>query len=434
MKLIAGCLLVCLFPFASQAADLFSSYSLAQKNDPQIRAAEARRNAEHEVRPQALAALLPNVALSGEVKAQQQDVLQSSSGAYNENYATNSLALNISQPLFYKGAWIALEQADDQISKADSDFIVVQQNVMLRVAQAYFAVLAAQDQVTFAETEQKAIAQQLEQAEERLEVGVIAITDVYEVQARFDLAQANVISAHNNLGNAQEALREIIQENPTDLAPLQDQLVLQAPQPEDIDAWSKKAQQNNAAIRAAQLAMDIARKNIAIKQAGHYPTLDLVGSLNRSRSNANFGSDVDSAAIALQLAVPLYRGGSVTSATRRARFEYQAAVEFLEQQRRAVERQVRDAYRGIQTSISRVQALQAAQVSAQAALEATQAGFDAGTRTLVDVLNSQRDIYRAKRDYAQSRYDYILSTLSLLQAAGTLSAADLRKVNAWLQA
>jgi outer membrane protein len=433
MKYLLGTLFVCGLSYAAQAADLMHSYQLAKQNDPQIRAAAASRMASYEARPQALAALLPNVSLSGEANVQDLDVSKSTSGAYDDNYDTNSLALNITQPLYRKDRSVILEQADDQVNKADADYLVAQQGLILRVAQAYFGVLSAQDDVGFAQTEKKAIAQQLEQAKERFDVGLVAITDVYETQARYDQAHASEISALNELGNAHEALREITQQVPDSLAVLQDGMQLVSPEPADINVWSQKARQNNAAIRAAILTSDLAYKNIQLKEAGHHPTLDFVGSLNRSRSDADFGSDTDTGYIGLQLALPIYSGGGVDSSVRQAHYEHQAATESLEQQRRAVERQVRDAYRGIQTSISRVQALQATQTSAQSALDATQAGFEAGTRTLVDVLNSQRDLYRAQRDYAQSRYGYVLNTLSLLQAAGTLSEQDLRQVNAWLE-
>jgi outer membrane protein len=294
-------------------------------------------------------------------------------------------------------------------------------------------VLSAKDTLAFAQAEKKAIARQLDQAKERFDVGLVAITDVNEAQARYDQSRANEISARNGVNTAVEALREIVANASQKLDGLKPKIPLVPANPADIEHWASVAQQQNPAIQSARLASEIAHKNISAQYAGHYPTLDLVGSLTRARSNSPYGSDVDSGAIGLQLAVPIYSGGGVTSATRQARYQYEAATETLDQQRRAVGRQVRDAYRGIETSISRVKALKATEVSALSALEATQAGFEAGTRTLVDVLNSQRDLFAAMRDYAQSRYDYVLNTLSLLQAAGTLSEQDVETVNAWLE-
>ena len=183
----------------------------------------------------------------------------------------------------------------------------------------------------------------------------------------------------------------------------------------------------------ARYDAEIARKEIEVAEAGDSPALDLVGSYGINRTNADFGSDSNSALVGLQISLPLYTGGGVQASARQARYRYEAAQEVLEQRRRAVQTQVGNAYRGVVSSVSRVAALDAARVSAQSALEATEAGFEVGTRTLVDVLNGQRDLFRARRDYAQSRYDYILNTLTLLQAAGTLGEDDVTRVNSWLK-
>lgn len=435
MKYKAALIGALLLPLEANSADLLTLYQQATQTDPQVRAARATRDATREAKPQAMANLLPNVSASGDLSYQDQDVKSSPTrpAGYQDDFSSNSLTLNVVQPLFYKDRMVALKQADDQVEQADADYENAQQGLILRVAQAYFNVLSAKDTLTFAQAEKKAISRQLDQAQERFDVGLVAITDVHEAQARFDQSRANEISAINEVDNAVEALREIVAEAGHDLDGLREDTPLVPPQPAGIDDWSSTAQQQNPRILSAKLATEIARKAIDIRRAGHYPTLDLVGSLNRTRSNATFGTDVDTATIGLQVMVPLYTGGAVDSATREAGYRFEAAQENLDAERRAVARQVRDAYRGIETSISRVQALKATEWSAQSALEATEAGFDAGTRTLVDVLNSQRDLFRAKRDYAQSRYDYVLNTLSLLQAAGTLSEEDVKRVDGWLE-
>ncbi len=426
--------LLCL-PLAAQAVvptDLLAVYDLARHKDPQIRAAQAQKNAAHELRPQALSAVKPNVSMDGALSYQTQDVTSSSTD-YNHSFASNHLTLNLTQPVYRRELFIALDQVDDQLVQADANYAAAEQDLIVRVAQAYFGILSADDDLNFAFSEKTAIAQQLDQAKQRFEVGLIAITDVHEVQSRFDQAEADRISAENALDNARENLREIIQSVPEKLANLLDEIALMPPQPESIDAWSDDAQKYNPAIQAAKLSAAIAHRNISVQRAGYHPSLDLNASMNRSRTESDFGSDTDAATISLQLTIPLFQGGKTGSKIRQARHEYDAEQEILDQQRRAIDRQVRNAYRGIQTSISRVKALLTAQNSAQSALTATQAGFSAGTRTLVDVLNSQRDLYRAKRNYAQSRYDYVLNTLSLLQAVGTLSVDDLRQVNRWLE-
>jgi len=430
MKRIVIATGIALSSLSVSAADLLSLYQQAQDSDPQILAARATRDAGYEVRPQAKAGLLPNISLSGDLSYQKQDILTSPS--IDQNFSSSALALRVVQPLFRKDRSIAVDQADDQVAQADSEYNAAKQALMLRIAQAYFGVLAAQDSQTFAQTEKKAIARQLDQAQQRFDVGLVAITDVHEAQARFDLARANEITAENSLGNAWESLREIISTSPSSLSDMRLDVPLVAPQPASLDEWSTIAQKNNPTIRSASLAADIARKQIDVRYAGHYPSLDVVAALSRSRSGSTVVSDVNSGSIGLQLAVPLYSGGSVNSATRQARHLLTASQQGLDQQRRSVDRQVRNAYRGVQSNISRISALKAAQVSAQSALEATEAGFDVGTRTLVDVLNSQRDLFRAKRDFAQSRYDYVLNTLSLLQAAGTLTVEDMQRVNGWL--
>ncbi len=414
-------------------ADLLELYERAAEKDPQILAARANRDAGKEAEPQAMARLLPEVSAAGNLSYTDQDVKQSVSGTYQDDFGSNSLALNVTQPLFRRDRLIALEQAREQVKQADANYLFAEQDLMIRLAQAYFDVLSAEENLTFTEAEKKAIERQLDQAKERFEVGLVAITDVHEAQARYDQSNANVISARNDVDDALEVLREIVPDAPAALDDLKEKLPMAGPEPRAIDTWAQTAQENNPQITSARFDTEIARKNIEVQRSGHYPSLDLVGSMTRARSHANFGTDADTGSIGLQLAVPLYSGGGVVSATRQARYQFEASQEVLDQARRSVARQVRDAYRGIETSISRVGALNATVRSAMSALEATEAGFEAGTRTLVDVLNSQSALFLARRDFAQARYDYVVNTLRLLQSAGTLSGEDITRVNAWLE-
>ena len=429
-------LVVALFvmlPGMGGAADLKTVYALAGDNDPALRAALANRNASYEAEPIARSQLLPNVALSGEANYTDQDVKSSISGSYHDNYFGANGAIQATQPLYRKDRELQLEQAKDQVAQADVDYAGSIQELIVRVSQAYVGVLSAQDTLEFAGSEKKAIARQLDQAKQRFEVGLIAITGVHEAQARYDQSRADEILAKTNLENAIEALHEITLQVVQPLSQLKAKIPLDPPQPASLEEWTKIALENNPLILSAKYDADIARKQIEVADAGDSPALDLVGSYGINRTGADLGSDSNNAIVGLQLSMPLYTGGGVQASTRQARYRYDAAQELLEQRRRAVQTQVGNAYRGVVSSISRVAALNAAQTSAKSALEATEAGFEVGTRTLVDVLNGQRDLFRAQRDYAVSRYDYILNNLILLQAAGTLSEDDLVRVNTWLK-
>ncbi|MEL6750235.1 MAG: TolC family outer membrane protein [Pseudomonadota bacterium] len=429
-QLFSRCLLIgsSLFPLSTLAADnLWIVYQQARQADPQLQVAAANQAARYEARPRALAALRPTITLNGQLGYQRQHL----AGNAADRYASNNISLNLTQPIYHRAAWLALSQVDKELVQADIQYQVAEQNLMMRLVRAYFGVLGAQDDLRFAQSEKTAIARQLEQARQRFEVGLVAMTDVHEVQARSDQASAALLSAENALDNAHEVLREMTRTPPPALARLQTDITLQAPTTDQ--GWVAQARTHNLTLRSAELVAMIAQDSVGIQQSAHYPTLALTASLSRSDTRSRTGMDNTNRHIGLQLSVPIYQGGSVQAQVRQARFAAQAAQAELTRQQHAVERQVSTAYRGIQTSIGRVQALQAAQVSAQSALDATRAGFDAGTRTLVDVLNSQRDLYRARRDYAQARYQYVLSTLSLYQAVGTLDDTHLQQINHWLE-
>ena len=246
-------------------------------------------------------------------------------------------------------------------------------------------------------------------------------------------SRADLIDAENSVDDAWEALREIIHTPVSTLGTLSEELPLNPPQPDGVEQWSIAAQRDNLSIRAGQRDVEIARQNIDLQSSGHLPTLDLVGSHTLSRSGAPTGFDADTSSVGVELNLPLFAGGGVSSRVRQAGFDLEAAQENLDVTRRAVDRQVRDGYRGVVASISQVEALKAGIVSAQSSLEASEAGLEVGTRTMVDVLSAQRDLYRARSNYANTRYNYVLSGLLLKQAAGSLSRDDLVQLNRWLQ-
>ncbi|MGX2040982.1 TolC family outer membrane protein [Methylocaldum sp. MU1018] len=424
----------------AHAQDLLQTLELALQRDPRLREAEATRNAVLEAKPQSIARLLPTLSITGELNRNsvlskfQQVQLAFIAGARNVGFWNSAASINLTQPIYHHDYWVQLSQADSQIAEAEANYAAEQQNLMLRTARAYFDVLFAQDSRDFALAEQRAIERQLEEAKARFEVGMITITDVHEAQAGYDQARANLIQAENQVDNAREALQEIIGESSAALAGLVEEVPLKGPEPENIEDWSDLAQQSNFGIIAAENRSLVAKKGIDLQFAGHLPSMDLVGSAGFTDNNRPLGIPTEYQAIGMQVNVPMFSGGGVNSRVRQARHEYEAAQENLDGVRRAVKRQVKDAYRGILSAISQVEALRAAVGSSQSALEASEAGLEVGTRTMVDVLAEQRNLFRAKRDYARARYDYIVNSLALKQAAGTLSPEDFALVNQWLRA
>jgi outer membrane protein len=428
----------------SQAEDLMSIYRLALENDPQLQAAKEQLNATRESKSLARSQLLPTLGLGGTYDAIRMDEktqggvsVGDDAYTYNDDpytYRESTLGLNLTQPIYRRDRLVKLEQADSTIAKAEAEFAAAEIDLMVRSTTAYFDILSAEDDLRVANAEREATGRQLEQAQQRFDVGLIAITDVHEAKAAFDAARASEISAENSLDNAWEALFEIIgPQAKTKLAKLGDSLLLNPPVPNRLADWSDTAQQQNYSIIAARSNLNVLEQEIDVSKSGHYPTLDLVGGYLVNRSDSDVATEADSAKIGLSLEVPIYTGGAVSAATRQSRANFRAGQQSLDQTRRAVNRQVRDAFRGVLSTISQVEALKAATISAQSALESTQAGYEVGTRTIVDVLNVQRNLFSSQRDYLNSRYGYILNGLALKSAAGTLSEADLENVNGWLE-
>ncbi|MGM0594809.1 MAG: TolC family outer membrane protein [Pseudomonadota bacterium] len=422
-----------------QAEDLLDIYRLALDNDPQLRAAEAANRAAQQGRDQTRASLLPQVNLSANITRNNQEVTESNAPQFSPtgevDYTSQGYTLSLTQSLYHHDYYVQLRQTDASIARADAEYEATRQGTILRVAQAYFNLLAAEDNLATAEASKRAIEQQLRQTEQRFEVGLSAITDVHEAQAGYDAAVAAELAAQSQLDVAREELRAIIGLAPVSLDPLKDEVPLLNPKPNDIGQWVDRAREQNLSLLAAEAATRVAAEEMNRRKAGHYPTLDLFANLNHNDTTDYDlrGSKTDSTQIGVQLNVPIYSGGLTTAQTREARELYAQATETLEQQRRTTTRDTRSAYLAVTTGISQVKARRQALSSAQTALEATQAGFEVGTRTAVDVLNAQQARFQAQSEYYRARYDYILATLQLKQAAGTLNEADLAEVNNWLK-
>jgi outer membrane protein len=415
-----------------EAQNLLETYELALQNNPVLKQAQANQSAIGESKDQSIARFLPNISATGASNRVVQTNSKSSIAAFfpaRQEYWNNTISVNLTQPIFHWDYWVQLSQSDNKIAQAEATYQAELQNLMVKTTQAYFNVLSAQDNLEFTIAEKQAISRQLEQAKQRFEVGLIAITDVNEAQAGFDQARANEIEAANNLDNQKEALREIIGENDALLSVLGNDLPLSRPNPNDIKVWSDAAEANNFNIISAFNQAEVSRKSIALQRSGHLPRLDLVASYGQNDNTSVFGFRGDIQSVGVQFNVPLFEGGAVNSRTRQATHEYEAAKEKLNETKRSVKRQVKDAYRGVVSTISRVEALKATVISAESASEATEAGFEVGTRTMVDILNEQRNLFRAKRDFSRTRYDYLINSIKLKQASSNLTQDDLEQIN-----
>ncbi len=421
------------------AEDLLAVYQQAVQNDAQLAAAAAARDAARELKPQALSFVLPNIQSSAEtakntLRTDSPSTFPPSGRAeFNSHY----WQVQAVQPLFNWQLIAGLGQADALVRQANNQYGFAEQELMLRTADRYFGVLSANDSLQFAQAEKAAIGRQLEQAKQRFEVGLIAITDIHEAQARYDLTVAQEIEARNQLTNAMEALREVTGTGYEALTPLAESLPLEPPAIADAETWVRQGLEMNPLVAAASEAVNAARKEIERQRAGHYPTLDATATYMDSSYNASrqgSGYDGEDTIYGLQLKLPIFEGGRTSSLVRQAQQQYREAQQRLEQQRRATSRGTRDAFLGVEAAISRVKALSQALVSNQSALEATELGYRVGTRTSVDVLDAERELYRAKRNLATARYDYVLNVLRLEQASGQLAQDDLARVNGWLGA
>ncbi len=430
MKKILLASLLLAFSQGALAEDLIQVYKIALDHDPVLREAAAKLKAQKEAKPLALSQVLPHVSAGASANAIRLDPSQ----GRVDRYGNRDFNINLQQTLFRRDQFIRLEQSEWQVEQAEARYRAQQQDLALRVARAYFAVLTAQETLNFVRADKKATARQLEQAKQRFHVGLIPITGVHEAQARYDQAVTNEIVANNTLDNAWEDLRQILGMRPKELADLKKEISLNPPMPADIGEWSAMALKNSPDVKAASDATQVAQREVEVQRSGHFPTVDLVGSYDVNHSNSIYAGfkDTRTASVGVQLNLPLYLGGGVQAATRQAQANLIAAQEKLDQARREVDKKVRNAYRQVQASISAVRSLKAATISTKSALDATKAGFDVGSRTMVDVLNAQRDYYRALRDHARARYNYVTAILALKRAAGVLDEKALKEINALL--
>ena len=438
-----------LISFNAGAADLKQVYERALTNDPLIREAEANRLATRESKPQAVAALLPQINADG---LWNDKVDSNRTGTFiapgvpltpdvqNFDGDSSSWNLTLRQSVFRWENWAAFQRANSERAQAEADYLVAQQDLVLRTAEAYFNVLAARDTLEAAQAAYDAIGRQLEQSEKRFEVGLIAVTDVQDAKAAFDSATAALIQGKRILATTAERLRELTGDTYDELEKPGNDMPLNAPNPASPEDWVKLAMEQNASLNSSRIAAEISRDNINVERGGHFPAVDFVVSRGYNESDGvlqgtsegDTSNSQHDTVYGLQVTVPIFSGGFTSSRVRQAQYRHTAARERLERTARETERSTRDAYLGVNSEVARVQSLKQAVDSAQTALQATEAGYEVGTRTSVDVLQARQRLFQSQTDYARSRYDYLLNVLRLQQAAGTLDRKGLDDINAIL--
>lgn len=432
-------LLVFIGPGIASAEDLLSSYQEALQHDPIYLAASYENEALAEGVKQARSNLLPKINLSYQEKRTTQDIISSDNtvfGSGKTTYPTEDLTLTLNQPIYNWPSFVKFSQSKEQKKQADTVLVAASQDLVLRVAELYFAVLASQDSLDLAKAEKAAVSRQLELAESRLKMGLGRITDLHDAKARYADVLATEIEAETVLDDNLQALSVSTGRVYDHLAPMKDPIDLTRPAPEDVDYWITKASKSNPAIQNLEYAVIVAKQEIRIQRGGHYPTLDLQLRANRNETEGTLfggGSEVETTDIMLNLTVPIYSGGFTSSKTRESVKRAQKLLEDLNQKKREVKRDMRAAYFGMISSISRVEALAEAVQSQRLALESKERGFKSGLDTILAVLDAERDLSIAKRDYAQARYDYAVNSLRLKHTAGEISEEDVMQANQWLE-
>lgn len=430
VTLITGAFVV----IPASAENLLQVYRDALANDPVYASARATLAAGEEKGPQGRAGLLPSAAVSGGYSKTNLDVLNPALGS--RDYSSNGYTLSLSQPLFRWANWEQYEQGKLSVAASQAQFAQAQQDLIVRVSQAYFDVLTAQDALASLQAQQTAITEQLASAKRNFEVGTATITDTHEAQARYDLAVAQALAAENDLQIKRTALQQIIGKSPADLAALRAGTQLNAPAPAAIDPWVSSAEQQNYGVVGQQLALEIAQREIKKNRAGHAPTLDLVASRNHNTQSGSTllttANTSNSTTVGIQWNMPLFSGFGVTSKVREAIALEDKARNDLESARRTAAQGARQAYLGVNSGLAQVKALEAAEASSKLALESNKLGYQVGVRINIDVLNAQQQVYATQKDLAKARYDTIMNGLRLKSAAGTLKEEDVVQVNSLL--
>lgn len=421
------------------AANLTEAYRDALRNDPTFKAAEAQKLATQQSEPIARGVFFPQVSAEGGAdRLHDNQTLGNVDGGFNQTIKRYSL--NAHQIIFDYASWGRLQNAKAQVKQAQATYDAAQQDLMIRLATAYFAILNAYDTLMATQAEKRSLAEQLRQTEEQFKVGLIAVTDVDQVRANYDLVVAREITQQNDISDRLEELRAITGIFYKKLAGVKGAVPLIPPTPNDINAWVRVTEKQNYTLLAARFAAQAAKENIKVQSAGHYPSVNAEGSYSYNDQSATefFFQGVDSAQtdrirkVTVNAQLPIFSGGTVTAQTRQAAYQYAQASAEMDFTHRSVLTKAREAFLGVISGISKIKADRQAVASNQSSLDATKAGYTVGTNTLLDVLIQQTALYRAQTDLTTDQYIYLIEILKLKQAAGTLSVQDIMLMNTWL--
>ena len=437
---LAIALAFCGLPLAALAQNLNQVYQDARAYDAQYAAARHALQAGMEKLPQGRALLLPNVNLTAnatESRLESDSKNPALQPDFTRNVSTQNVQLTLTQPIYRAQNFIQYDQAELQVKQAESVFGQATQDLIVRVAVAYFEFLGAQDSLRLVRGKKAAIAEQLAQARRNFEVGTATITDTHEAQARFDLAQAEEISVLNDVEARRRALQQVTGKVYESLKPLRTDVKLSPPNPNDMQAWVTLAEQQSYAVLVQEAAAQIAALEARRNQAGHYPTLDLVGNLGYTQQDgsqfSSIGSNLTSGSIGLQFALPIYQGGGISSRAREAASNSERAKQDLENARRGAALVARQSYLAVLAGVAQVRALEQASVSSRSALDSNRLGYEVGVRINIDVLNAQQQVFQTERDLLAARYNTIANTLRLKAAGGGLREEDVEEVNRVLE-
>jgi len=428
------------------AADLLQIYREALASDATYASARATRDAGLESLPQGLAQILPTLNATGFAQNNNVDIKFREIGGVpaapesQRTGTTSGFTVTLTQPLFNWQSFQVYKEAGFKAAQTEALFGQATQDLIVRVAQTYFDVLASQDSLAFIQGQKVAIAEQLAQAKRNFEVGTATITDTHEAQARFDLATSQEIAAQSDLEIKKRTLQQIVGKFPEQLTALKANIELRPPMPNSMEDWASAASTQGYPVRAQEAAVEVAVREIERVRAGHLPTLNLVGNAGVSNSGLsttatlNSASDSTNLNIGLQLAIPLYAGGNVSSLVRQAVANREKAQQDLESARRTAALSARQSFLGVTNGMAQVKALEAALVSSRSALDSNKLGYEVGVRINIDVLNAQQQVFSTLRDLSRARYDTVLNGLRLKSASGTLTDADVEEINRLLGA